>query len=233
MRALSATAIAAALVSACDLIPGTDANLEKRAKDRAAQLLIDPSSAQFRNVEAREKAVCGEINGKNRMGAYVGFSRFYVDVGTWSPAIDPQFDFDDLESARSLCASLAGSSCTRALEEEGKRQAQLAFDAFWRVKCDGTTEAASGAPYDPTSPPQVEENWTEEQQSDNKQVAEETSDEETWFEAPASDITVDPDGAPMPRTEPEDDDAAASSNSDAVDQNWIDRAIDREGNRSR
>jgi hypothetical protein len=223
----------ASLVGACDLIPGTDANFEKRAKDRAAQLLIDPSSAQFHNVQAREKAVCGEINGKNRMGAYVGFSRFYVDVGTGSAAIDPQFDFGDFESARSLCASLGGSSCTRAIEEEAKRLAQLAFDAFWRGKCDATKEAASSAPYDPTSSLQVEENWTEEQPGDNKQVAQGNSDEETWFEAPDPDTTVNPDDASIPRRELEDGNAAASSNSDAIDQDWIDHAIDADGNHSR
>jgi hypothetical protein len=92
------------------------------------------------------------------MGAYVGFTRFYVDAGTWSAAIDPQFEFDDLDSARGLCGSLGGSSCTRAAEEEGKRYEQIAFDRFWSDKCEALA-AVSRAPFDPTLPSQTEENW--------------------------------------------------------------------------
>jgi hypothetical protein len=45
----------------------------------------DPGSAQFRNVRAadltledgtKERRVCGEVNGKNSFGAYVGFTMF-------------------------------------------------------------------------------------------------------------------------------------------------------------
>jgi len=46
---------------------------------------FDPESAQFRGVQAvevsladgtQERRVCGEVNGKNRMGGYVGYSMF-------------------------------------------------------------------------------------------------------------------------------------------------------------
>lgn len=46
---------------------------------------FDPSSAQFRDVRAVqvtlsdgtvENRVCGEVNGKNRLGGYVGFEMF-------------------------------------------------------------------------------------------------------------------------------------------------------------
>lgn len=55
------------------------------AKEQAARDLIDPSSAQFRDLEVREwvgaenkkhLALCGQINAKNRMGGYVGFRIF-------------------------------------------------------------------------------------------------------------------------------------------------------------
>lgn len=45
----------------------------------------DPGSAQFRSIRVvdvtlkdgtRERRVCGEVNGKNLMGAYVGFRMF-------------------------------------------------------------------------------------------------------------------------------------------------------------
>ena len=42
--------------------------------------LSDPGSAQFRNVRQMPNgAVCGQVNAKNRMGGFVGFSPFAVD----------------------------------------------------------------------------------------------------------------------------------------------------------
>ena len=45
---------------------------------KVAAQLTDPSSAQFRNVKfsANKEFICGEINGKNRLGGYVGFVPF-------------------------------------------------------------------------------------------------------------------------------------------------------------
>lgn len=46
----------------------------------AAKHLRDPSSTQFRNtyISANDnKVLCGEINGKNAYGAYVGYERFF------------------------------------------------------------------------------------------------------------------------------------------------------------
>ncbi|MHA7875108.1 MAG: hypothetical protein ACX938_06835 [Roseivivax sp.] len=46
---------------------------------------FDPAAAQFRDIRAvdvtlengeQERRVCGEVNGKNRMGGYVGYSMF-------------------------------------------------------------------------------------------------------------------------------------------------------------
>ncbi len=70
------------------VLPGTDAYRVRRAKALASAALVDPSSAQFRNVKLSDldksvnvnhRWVCGEINGRNRMGAYAGFTPFYVD----------------------------------------------------------------------------------------------------------------------------------------------------------
>jgi len=71
------------------------------AKEAAAKLLKDPSTAQFRNLTFHEKsrAICGEINGKNSYGGYVGFRPFaYVDgraivmpsSGDLSPRLDAE-----------------------------------------------------------------------------------------------------------------------------------------------
>ena len=54
-------------------------------KSEVTQDFFDPFSAQFQNIRAvdvslangqQERRVCGEVNGKNRMGGYVGFSMF-------------------------------------------------------------------------------------------------------------------------------------------------------------
>lgn len=54
------------------------------AKEAAANNLKDPGSAQFRNVRVvmygNSKIVCGEINGKNSYGGYVGFVPFVAST---------------------------------------------------------------------------------------------------------------------------------------------------------
>lgn len=59
-----------------------------QAEKAVAASLRDPSSAQFRNVVERSTATCGEVNGKNAFGAYVGFKRFVYKDGT--VLIDPE-----------------------------------------------------------------------------------------------------------------------------------------------
>lgn len=49
------------------------------AQAKVAAELFDPSSAQFRNTRVDYgENVCGQVNGKNRFGAYVGFRWFKV-----------------------------------------------------------------------------------------------------------------------------------------------------------
>lgn len=57
-----------------------DASLSQQA---IAHDLKDPASAQFRSLRTYalangERITCGEVNGKNSFGAYVGFQPFYV-----------------------------------------------------------------------------------------------------------------------------------------------------------
>jgi hypothetical protein len=55
-----------------------EAKLIAEGQDRIINGLNDPESARFRKVfvSPRGRAVCGEVNAKNRMGGYVGFKRF-------------------------------------------------------------------------------------------------------------------------------------------------------------
>ncbi|MGV8987788.1 MAG: hypothetical protein ACOH2H_16060 [Cypionkella sp.] len=53
------------------------------AHTAAAHDLFDPSSAQFREdstfrLSNAEVVVCGQMNAKNRLGGYIGFSPYYV-----------------------------------------------------------------------------------------------------------------------------------------------------------
>lgn len=67
--------VALAALAAC-----SDRRLSE-AQELVSRDMLDPSSAQFRNVEAKEQAICGEVNGKNAYGAYTGFKRFAVFGG--------------------------------------------------------------------------------------------------------------------------------------------------------
>src|SRR5687768_8684323 len=86
-------------LAACQFLPGTSAYDQEKAKRAAAAKLLDPASAQFRNVRSVNGAVCGELNGKNKMGAFVGFSRFLVRTASQDVLIDPGFEFSDLLDA--------------------------------------------------------------------------------------------------------------------------------------
>lgn len=53
--------------------------LEARARSAFEDDLFDPFSARFRNLRSgRGGAICGQVNARNRMGAYVGFKAFVV-----------------------------------------------------------------------------------------------------------------------------------------------------------
>lgn len=61
-----------------------------RAQEAAAYKLSDPDSAKFREVRENGEYICGEINGKNQMGAYSGYSQFVAkkaEEGEWEAEI--------------------------------------------------------------------------------------------------------------------------------------------------
>lgn len=82
-------------MAGCDRVPGTEAFAIRIAEQRVAALLIDPTSALFTEVEtfgAQHERVCGQVNARNRMGGYVGASRF---VSTPSLTLIEPGDEDD------------------------------------------------------------------------------------------------------------------------------------------
>lgn len=143
--------LAVAALSACNAIPGTSAYKIDHAQQEAAKNLIDPSSAQFRSVRVgKNGSVCGEINAKNRMGAYVGFSRWVAQSSPsqpsgWLAQVDPQFDPSEKASADDFCASLRSSgyssastiasACERAQEQSMNELMQRLFNESWQRNC--------------------------------------------------------------------------------------------------
>lgn len=71
---------AAAAASAAQARIAAEKDLHAKLQEKIAATLIDPGSAQFRHVRSIPgvDAICGEINGKNRFGGYVGFRLFWA-----------------------------------------------------------------------------------------------------------------------------------------------------------
>ncbi len=68
-------------ITACNA--SSDSQAVVAAKQAIETTMKDPLSVQYRNVkEYSSGTVCGEFNGKNSMGGYVGFEFFrYSSVG--------------------------------------------------------------------------------------------------------------------------------------------------------
>ena len=135
--------------TACDKIPGTEAHKLRTsmegARAAAAYGLIDPSSAQFRDVTVSNDFACGEVNGKNRLGAYVGFIRFTAsrEDGKWTAELDPQFDDQRFKQVQQDCQTaaalhnpaLAQLSCHQAMDMAVEQSSQSGFDFKWKNFC--------------------------------------------------------------------------------------------------
>lgn len=67
---------------------------ESEAEKAVRETLVDPSSAEFKDVETcpgDSSITTGQVNGKNRMGAYAGFNGFFVEDGRVVYAGDDAF----------------------------------------------------------------------------------------------------------------------------------------------
>jgi hypothetical protein len=64
--------------------------LAYQAEDQIKAHLTDPESAYFRNKDG----VCGEVNSKNQLGGYTGFTR-YIAGGKYVSLDDNSAEFED------------------------------------------------------------------------------------------------------------------------------------------
>jgi hypothetical protein len=84
------------------LMTGTQEKAIEQAQIALANSMKDPSSTQFRNVRLVKylegNVICGEVNGKNSYGGYVGFTPF---VASTSSAVlyDNDAKYPDIQAA--------------------------------------------------------------------------------------------------------------------------------------
>lgn len=174
-------------ISGCDSLLGQASREEERAKSMAANLLLDPVSAQFRNIRTVRNGVCGEINGKNRLGAYTGFDRFFALQQGALVQLNPGFDPANLISARDFCTATyaPASACNRFSEELVKQTDQIAFDHKWKIECaeNGVVEATT-APFDPTVGKSFapDEKWKEQPPTAPRHTLSPTRNDEVTFD---------------------------------------------------
>lgn len=113
--------IAFLVLAGCQWIPGTDQHSISKAEKLAADSILDPSSAQFRNVQVGlADHVCGEINGKNRQGGYAGFLRFIVNTTSGSVSIEPFVPWSDaaMGNAARRCARAEAISTRSSSDQD-------------------------------------------------------------------------------------------------------------------
>ncbi|MYM92822.1 hypothetical protein [Duganella vulcania] len=90
-----------------EMAAGNYNNFVAQAKQALTRNFKDPSSAQYRNmfVSGTDLPVlCGEVNGKNSYGAYIGFQRFYSTGDTLLTAVEnPQENYVFERMYPSMC----------------------------------------------------------------------------------------------------------------------------------
>lgn len=97
---------------------GSDAGVPKdllqTLTSRIAKEAFDPAAVQFRNLRTKQMddwgtTLCGEVNGKNRFGGYIGYQPFF-----YAPKADDALvnaaDFSD-DRLRSTTATMVRTLC--------------------------------------------------------------------------------------------------------------------------
>jgi len=159
MRRLWFSVGCASVLGACQWIPGTDQYAIAKGEEVASELLIDPTSAMFRNSAVFEvqndkgekhTAVCGEINGKNRNGAYAGYTRYIAVVELKQGELEPTplMSKEEAERLGDQCRreangpfyfetqrDLARMTCEQAKDAAEERLQLAAFELDWQSMC--------------------------------------------------------------------------------------------------
>lgn len=136
-------------LSGCDQIPGTAEHRTRDLERLTADRMYDPEAVRFRDTRIRQAwmsdrpepiwALCGEVNGKNRSGGYIGFRRFISDGATHF-IDDPQITTtkSEYEAASATCLDpdlRTVSSCDEALDRLDEYSRQQTFEDQWDAVC--------------------------------------------------------------------------------------------------
>lgn len=115
-RLTFALALMAMTTAACAQATAGDVDLAEQTRKKLSEKLLDPFSAQFR--ELREfpalgaSMTCGKVNAKNSFGAYVGFKEFVItgDLVVIANSTDPGVQDASLKLIAHLCTTYAPKS---------------------------------------------------------------------------------------------------------------------------
>ncbi len=125
--------------------------LEKRVKSAMEVALIDPFSAQYRTLRSgRNGAICGQVNGKNRMGAYVGFRDFVLGKDGKTVWFSQQSDGVETELYSGFAEAFV-SACASRVQVARYRAATAPDPYYGGYDSDpvrGAADAASSAARD-------------------------------------------------------------------------------------
>lgn len=103
-RKILLTSVNLALLGACSFNPGTEQQAAEKARALLATSLYDAESARFSEVrrihidQPAEDVICGKVNAKNQLGAYVGFRRFFASEGDGFAVVERSGESQDVKS---------------------------------------------------------------------------------------------------------------------------------------
>lgn len=136
----------AALLPSCNYVPGTNSYKIAQTEIFIDEIVIDPESTKYRNVTISSiiapnngHTVCGEINARNKMGGYTGFTRFINNAEQKEVLFDPTIDVVEQSrqatEQRGFCSQLDQFSCPIANKIEAEIAEQESFDVSWGKFC--------------------------------------------------------------------------------------------------
>jgi outer membrane murein-binding lipoprotein Lpp len=123
MKFMTVAVLAALLVAGCvspygQVVSEQPVRLSSRqvseVQSAVTYTLKDPTSAMYRNIKGVKKTtdkgisftqVCGEVNGKNAFGGYVGFTQFHGEYGPDGKFVLRNLDGYNNSMSQWVCAS--------------------------------------------------------------------------------------------------------------------------------
>lgn len=111
------------------------ASCSNPAEEAVKAELIDPQSAEFRDMKrcsGDQTVWTGEVNAKNRMGAFTGFEPFFYDGIKVAFASDPT----DFSEQMERCYSHLSSATDDEAEQESDQYGGISYNGKWIVSND-------------------------------------------------------------------------------------------------